>query len=123
MDTRSGQRYDLILDMVGNRSLSQLRRILTPRGTLVLVGGEGSGRWIGAVGRSIRALAVSPFVSQRLRMIVATANTKDLRFLTDLIEAATVSPVIDRTYSLREAPDAVRYLIAGRARGKVVITV
>ncbi|HEY5529179.1 MAG TPA: NAD(P)-dependent alcohol dehydrogenase [Thermoleophilia bacterium] len=121
--TQSGQRYDLILDMVGNRSLSHLRRALTPRGTLVLVGGEGGDRWIGAVGRSIRALVVSPFVSQRMRMIVATANTEDLQFLKELIEAAKVTPVIDRTYSLSEVPDAIRYLNDGHARGKIVITV
>lgn len=121
--TRGGQKYDLILDMVGNRSLSHLRRALTPRGTLVLVGGEGGDRWIGAVGRSIRALVVSPFVSQRMRMIVATANTEDLQFLKELIEAAKVTQVIDRTYSLSEVPDAIRYLNDGHARGKIVITV
>jgi NADPH:quinone reductase-like Zn-dependent oxidoreductase len=121
--TRSGQRYDLILDMAGNRSLSQLRRALTPRGTLVLVGGEGGDRWIGAVSRSIRALVVSPFVSQRLRMIISTPNTEDLRFLKELIEAAKVRPVVDRTYPLSEVPDAMRYLNEGHARGKIVITV
>lgn len=121
--TRSGQRYDLILDMGGNRSLSQLRRALTPRGTLVLVGGEGGNRWIGAVGRSLRALVVSPFVSQNLRMIFATAKTEDLRFLKALIEAAKVTPVIDRRYPLSAAPDAIRYLTEGHARGKIVITV
>jgi NADPH:quinone reductase-like Zn-dependent oxidoreductase len=120
---RSGQRYDLILDMGGNRSLSQLRRALTPRGTLVLVGGEGGDRWTGGMGRSIRALMVSPFVSQSLRMITAWANTKDLRFLTDLIEAGRVTLVIDRTYPLSEVPDAIRYLNGGHARGKIVITV
>ena len=89
----------------------------------MLVGGEGGDRWIGAVGRSIRALVVSPFVSQRMRMIVATANTEDLQFLKELIEAAKVTPVIDRTYSLSEVPDAIRYLNDGHARGKIVITV
>lgn len=121
--TRSGQQYDLILDMGGNRSLSQLRRVLTLRGTLVLVGGEGGGRWLGFVGRLLRALVVSPFVSQNLRRIFSTANTEDLRFLTELIEAGTVRPVIDRTYPLSEVPDAIRYLEEGHARGKVVITV
>jgi NADPH:quinone reductase-like Zn-dependent oxidoreductase len=121
--TRSGQRYDLILDMGGTRSLSDLRRALTPRGTLVLVGGEGGDRVIGALSRSIRALVVSPFVSQSLRMIIATAKTKDLQFLKELIEAGKLTPVIDRTYSLSEVPDAIRYMSAGRARGKIVITV
>jgi NADPH:quinone reductase-like Zn-dependent oxidoreductase len=122
--TRSGQQYDLILNMGGNRSLSQLRRALTPRGTLVLVGGEGGDRWIGAaMGRSMRALVLSPFVSQSLRMVLGAAKTEDLRFLTELIEAAKVTPVIDRTYSLNEVEDAIRYLNEGHARGKIVITV
>jgi NADPH:quinone reductase-like Zn-dependent oxidoreductase len=121
--TRSGQRYDLILDMVGDRSLSQLRRALTRRGTAVLVGGEGGGRWIGALGRSIRALAVSPFVGQNLRMIVAAAKAEDLRVLADLVEAGKVRPVVDRTYPLSEVPDAIRYLNGGHARGKIVIDV
>jgi NADPH:quinone reductase-like Zn-dependent oxidoreductase len=121
--TRSGQRYDLILDMGGNRSLSQLRRALTPAGTLVLVGGEGGGRLIGgAMGRSMRALALSPFVSQRLRMIIARAKSEDLRLLKELFEAGKVIPVIDRTYPLSGVPDAIRELYSGRARGKFVIT-
>ena len=122
--TRSGQRYDLILDMGGNRSLSNLRRALTPRGTLVLVGGEAGDRWIGgAMSRSMRALVVSPFVSQKLRMMIATPNTDDLRFLKEFIEAGKVTPVIDRTYPLSEVPDAMRYLREGHAHGKIVITV
>jgi NADPH:quinone reductase-like Zn-dependent oxidoreductase len=121
--TRSGQQYDLILDMVGNRSLSQLRRALTPRGTLVLVGGEGGDRLIGALSRSMRALVEAPFVSQRLRPVLGAVNTQDLQFLKGLIEAAKVTPVIDRTYPLSEVSDAIRYLIGGQARGKIVITV
>jgi NADPH:quinone reductase-like Zn-dependent oxidoreductase len=121
--TRSAQRYDLILDMVGNRSLSQLRRALTPRGTLVLVGGEGGDRWIGALSRSMRALVVSPFVSQRLRPVLGAANTYDLEFLKELIEAGKVRPVVDRTFPLSEASNAIRYLNEGHARGKVVIAV
>jgi hypothetical protein len=90
----------------------------------VVVGGEGGDRWIGgALLRSLRALVVSPFVSQRLRPILAIANTQDLQFLTELIEAGKVTPVVDRTYSLSEVPDAIRYLNAGRARGKIVISV
>jgi NADPH:quinone reductase-like Zn-dependent oxidoreductase len=122
--TRSGQRYDLILDTGGNRSLTQLRRALTPRGTLVLVGGEGGDRWIGSgVKRSLRALVLSPFVSQRLRPMSSVANAKDLVVLKQLIEAGEVAPVIDRTYSLRETPGAIRHLEEGGARGKVVISV
>jgi NADPH:quinone reductase-like Zn-dependent oxidoreductase len=121
--TRSAQRYDLILDMVGNRSLAQLRRALTPRGTLVLVGGEGGDRWIGALSRSMRALVVSPFVSQQLRPVLGAANTQDLEFLKDLVEAGKVRPVVDRTYPLSEVPDAIRYLTNGHARGKIIIIV
>jgi NADPH:quinone reductase-like Zn-dependent oxidoreductase len=122
--TQNGQRYDLILDTGGNRSLSQLRSALATKGTLVLVGGEGGGRWIGgAMGRSMRALMLSPFVSQQLRMIVAKAKAADLEFLTELIEAGKVTPVIDKTYPLSEVPDAIRHLAAGHARGKLVITV
>src|SRR5438270_10068825 len=99
--------------MVGNRSLSQLRQALTPRGILVLVGGEGGDRWIGALSRSMRALVVSPFVSQRLRPVLGAANTPDLKFLKGLIEAGKVRPVIDRTFPLSESPDAIRYLSNG----------
>ena len=121
--TLSGQRYDLILDMGGNRALSDLRRALTPRGTLVLVGGEGGDRWVGGMGRSIQALVVSPFISHSLRTIVATANTHDLQFLTELIDDGRVVPVVDRTYSLSDVPDAIRYLREGHALGKIAITV
>jgi NADPH:quinone reductase-like Zn-dependent oxidoreductase len=122
--TQDGRRYDLILVMGGDRSLSELRRALTPKGTLVLVGGEGGGRLVGgALGRSVRALALSPFVSHNLRMVVATAKAADLQILTELIEAGKVAPVIDRTYPLSQVPDAIRHLHAGQARGKVVITV
>jgi NADPH:quinone reductase-like Zn-dependent oxidoreductase len=119
--TQSGRHYDLVLDMGGNRPLSQLRRALTPRGTLVLVGGEGGDRWVGAVGRSLRALAISPFVSQHLRMVVAKPNAGDLRLLGDLIAAGTITTVMDRTYPLGEVPEAIQYLAAGLARGKVAI--
>jgi NADPH:quinone reductase-like Zn-dependent oxidoreductase len=117
------ERYDLILDMAGTRSLSQLRRALTPRGTLVPVGGETGGRWFGGVGRSLGAVALSPFVSQTLRPIVALANAADLRFLAELIEAGKVRPVVDRTYPLAGAADAIRRLHGGAARGKLVIAI
>jgi NADPH:quinone reductase-like Zn-dependent oxidoreductase len=120
--TRTGQQYDLILDMGGNRSLSQLRRALTPHGTLVLVGGEGGDRWIG-IGRSLQALLVSPFVSHNLRPLSSKLNQADLQFLKGLIDAGKVTPVIDRTYALSEVSSAIRYLHEGRARGKLVITV
>lgn len=117
------QRYDLILDIGGNRSLSHLRRALTPQGTLVLVGGEGGGRWIGGMDRQVRALAMSPFIRQRLKMFIAREHYEELQVLTELIEAGKITPVIDRTYPLSEVPEAIRYLQEGRARGKVVITV
>ncbi|MGH9262336.1 MAG: NAD(P)-dependent alcohol dehydrogenase [Acidimicrobiales bacterium] len=119
----TGQDYDVILDIGGNRSLSHLRRALTREGTLVLVGGEGGGRWIGGMDRQVRALAISPFVPQRLRMFIAREHYEELLFLTELIEAGKITPVIDRTYPLSEVPEAIRYLHAGQARGKVVITV
>ena len=120
---QQGERYDLILDIGGNRALSQLRRVLTPGGTLVIIGGEEGGRWLGGMDRWLRALLASPFVSHNLRAFVAKSNKADLQLLKELIEAGKVRPVIDRTFPLNEAPDALRYLEEGRARGKVVIVV
>ncbi len=120
--TRNGRPYDLILDLGGNRPLSHLRRVLTPRGTLVLVGGEGGDRWIG-IGRSLQALVVSPFVSQKLRPLASKPNHADLQMLRGLIESDALRPVIDRTFPLSEVPAAMTYLRAGRARGKLVISV
>jgi len=121
--TQSGQKYDLILQLAGTRSPSECRRALTSKGTLVLSSGESGGRWIGPVDRIIKAVVLSPFVSQKLSTFVAKADGEDLQFLKELIEAGKVTPVIDRTYSLSEAPEAIRYLEEGHARGKVVITV
>jgi NADPH:quinone reductase-like Zn-dependent oxidoreductase len=121
-DFADGQRhYDLILDIGGNSRLSRLRRALAPRGTLVIVGGEG-GRWTG-VGRQLRALALSVLIRQRLTTFVSGHRQADLDTLHRLIETGQVTPVIDRTYPLAEAPQAVRHLHAGHARGKIVITV
>ncbi len=119
----TGERYDLILDIAGNRSVSHLRRALAPRGTLVIVGGEGGGRWFGGIDRQLRALVLSPFVGQRLGTFIAKQNGEDLVVLKELIEAGKVTPVIGKTYPLNEVPEAVRYLEEGHARGKVVITV
>ena len=121
--TAGNQRYDVVLDIGGNRRLSHLRRILTPRGTLVLIGGEEGGQWLGGLDRSLRAVVLSLFVRQTLAMLVSTENSKDLGALRDLIETAQISPAIDRTYPLRETPDAIQYVSENRARGKVVITV
>ena len=115
-------RYDLILDIGGNSSLSRLRRALTRRGTLVIVGGEGGGRWIG-IGRQLRALALSPFVRQRLTMLAPKEHYTVLERLTELIEDGKLVPAIERTYPLNEVPDAMRHLQAGRARGKLVISI
>ena len=117
-----GKQYDLILDIGGNPALSRLRRALTPHGTLVIVGGEDGGRWIG-MGRQVRALALSPFVGQRLTILGPKEHYTVLERLTELIENGQVAPVIEQTYPLNEMPDAMRQLVAGRARGKLVITV
>jgi NADPH:quinone reductase-like Zn-dependent oxidoreductase len=117
------RRYDAILDIGGNSRLSHLRRALTPCGRLVIVGGETDGRWLGGFDRQLRALLLSPLVSQKLGTFVASENSEDLMALRDLIESGQVAPVIDRTYPLSEAPAAIRYVIEGHARGKVVITV
>ncbi len=118
----TGQRYDVILDTGGNRSLTRLRRALTPRGTLVIVGGETGGRWLGGIDRLLRALVLSPFVGQKLAPLTASENGQDLSVLAELIESGAVTPAIDRTYPLNEVPKAIRYLEEGHARGKVVIT-
>jgi NADPH:quinone reductase-like Zn-dependent oxidoreductase len=120
---QSEGRYDLVFQLAGAASPSDLRRALTPKGTLVLSSGDSDGRWIGPVSRSIKALLLSPFVSQRLAGFTVRPKREDLRFVSELIEAGKVTPVIDRTYSLREVPDAIRYLEEGHARGKVVITI
>jgi NADPH:quinone reductase-like Zn-dependent oxidoreductase len=117
------RRYDLILDIAGARSLSHLRRALAPRGTLVIVGGEGGGRWFGGIDRQLRASVLSPFVSQKLGTFVAKQNGEDLVVLKELIEAGKVVPVVGRTYALRDASEAIRDLERGHGRGKVVITV
>jgi NADPH:quinone reductase-like Zn-dependent oxidoreductase len=116
-------RYDLILDIGGNSALSRLRHALTPEGTLVIVGGEGGGRWLGGTDRQIRAMLLSPFVGQKLGTFVNKENHEDLLVLKELIESGRVTPLIDRTYPLSEVPEAIRYLQEGHARGKVVITV
>ena len=116
-------RYDVILDTAGRRSLARLRRALAPRGTLVIVGGEGGGRWLGGFDRQMRAPIVSLFVRQSLRPLISKERGEDLVVLTELIEAGKVTPSIDRSYPLSEAAEAIRYLAEGNARGKVVITV
>ena len=117
------QRYDLILDTAGRRSLSHLRRALTPRGTLAIVGGEGGGRWTGGFGRQFRAALLSPFVGQRLRPVSSVERQGDLLVLKDAIEAGKVTPVITTTHPLDEAAQALRDADEGHGRGKIVITI
>ncbi|WP_374778167.1 NAD(P)-dependent alcohol dehydrogenase [Streptomyces sp. NBC_01310] len=119
--TDGTRRYDVILDIAGNRPVSRLRRALTARGTLVIVGGEGGGRWIGGNQRQLGALLLSPFVGHRLSTLASTEHHNELEVLTELIEAGSVTPVVDRTYPLAEVPDAIRYLREGHVRGKIVI--
>jgi len=115
-------RYDVILDIAGNRSLSLLRRALTPRGTLVIVGAEDAGKLLG-VRRQLRASALSPFVRQKLGTFISKERGEDLEELRTLLEAGTITPVIGRTFPLDLVPEAIRYLRDRRARGKIVITV
>jgi NADPH:quinone reductase-like Zn-dependent oxidoreductase len=113
--------YDLILDIGGTPSLSRLRRALTSRGTAVIAGGEAGGRWLGGTDRQLRALALSPFVSQRLTTFVNKEHFAGLERLGELADRGLLVPVIERTYPLAETPSAMRHLVAGQARGKLVI--
>jgi NADPH:quinone reductase-like Zn-dependent oxidoreductase len=120
--TNGTQRYDLILDCIGNHSLSAFRRVLNPEGTYIIVGGPADRWMIGFLARLIKALVLSRFVSQKLVMVGAKSSKADLAVLHDLMKVGKVTPVIDRQYRLGEVPDAIRYLEEGHARGKVVIT-
>ncbi|MGH9084218.1 MAG: NAD(P)-dependent alcohol dehydrogenase [Acidimicrobiales bacterium] len=118
-----GRRYDAILDIGGSRSLSELRHALNARGTLVIVGGETGGRWLGGFDRSLRAVLLSPFVSQSLGMLTSKENTADLEALGELIQKGVVAPTVDRTYQLSETAAAIRDVHDGRIRGKAVIAI
>jgi NADPH:quinone reductase-like Zn-dependent oxidoreductase len=123
-DPTAGQhRYDVVIDIGGNRPVSHLRRALTPRGTLVITGGENGGSWLGGIGRNIGAQLLSPFVRQRLTAFVARERRADLMSLRDLAGCGAVTPAIERTYPLSQADAALRHLAEGRARGKVVISI
>ena len=121
--TDGTRRWDLILDTAGHRSLSQLRQALTPKGTLVIVGSEGRGRWLGGFDRSLRAPLLARLVGQRLRMLASKPGQEDLQTLRELLEAGKLTPVIDRTYPLGDVPEAMRQMVEGHTRGKLVITV
>jgi NADPH:quinone reductase-like Zn-dependent oxidoreductase len=117
------RRYDVIIDVGGNSRLSRLRRALTPKGTLVIAGGETDGRWLGGADRQVRAKVLSLFVSHKLGTFVSKETAEDLMVLRQLIEAGDVKPVIDRTYPLSDVAAAIRHLVDGRARGKIVIMI
>jgi NADPH:quinone reductase-like Zn-dependent oxidoreductase len=119
--TQGEQRYDLIFDCVGNRSLSACRRVLRSKGTLLIVGGSSKGNWLGPLLPLLKAIVMSPFVSQTLAPFLARGSKPDLIVMKELLEAGKVTPVIDRTYPLSEVAEAIRYLEEGHARGKVII--
>jgi NADPH:quinone reductase-like Zn-dependent oxidoreductase len=121
--TTSGQRYDLLFDTVGNHPLSACRRVLNPKGILVMVGAPGDARLMSILARLIGALVLSLFLSQRLVIFLARSNSEDLTILGQLLATGKVTSVIDRRFSLSEVPEALRYLEEGHARGKVAITV
>ena len=114
-------RYDVILDIAGNRPISHVRNALTPRGTLLIVGGEDAGNWLG-MRRQLQAAALSPFIGQKLGFFIAKQRSDDLEELRKLLEAGAVRAVVDRTFPLEEVPQAITYLRGGHALGKVVIT-
>src|SRR5438874_3079901 len=119
------QRYDVILDNVPNHSLSECRRILTPNGKYVMIGGGGANdnRWAGPFGRVIKTMVMSPFINQKMGMMMADSNHNDLSILADMMQSGKLKPIIDRTYKLNELSAAIAYVEEGHARGKVVITV
>jgi NADPH:quinone reductase-like Zn-dependent oxidoreductase len=123
--TKGEQRYDVILDNVANHSLSECKRVLTPKGKYVLIGGGGASEQglIGVMARPLKAMILSPFISQQMGMMMADTNQKDLTVLADMMETGKLKPVIDRTYKLDQVPEAIRYLEEGHARGKVIIAV
>jgi len=119
--TQDSQHYDLVFDTVGNHSLTELRRVMTPAGTLVMVGGGSDGNWIGPFMGPLKALLISPFVGQKMTFMLARLNQQDLNALAELMASGKVTPVIDRRYALSELPAAMGYVEEGHARGKVII--
>ena len=117
------RRYDLIIDIAGNSPLARLRRALAPTGTAVIVGGEDGGNLTGGLDRQLRALALTPFVGQRLTGVGSKERGSDMERLADLVSAGNVTPSLDRTYPLDRVPDAVRHLEAGQVRGKIAVTI
>lgn len=118
-----GTRYDVIIDLAGNRPLTRLRRCLTPTGTLVIAGGENGGRWLGGTQRQLAAVALSPFVRHRLTALLSRESGEDLATLSGLVDEGLLRPALERTYALHEAAKAIDHLAAGHVRGKVALTV
>ena len=123
--TKSDQKYDVILDNVGTQPISGFRRVLAPKGIYVLIGGGGpnDGRIVGPLARPVKLLFMSPFISQKMGMMMAEIRQEDLAILADLMQSGKVKPVIDRTYPLSQVREAMQYLEAGHARGKVILTI
>jgi NADPH:quinone reductase-like Zn-dependent oxidoreductase len=121
-DLDDGTRYDVVLDIAGLRPIRQVRRLLTVTGTLVSVGGEGGDRWLGGTHRQLAALALSPFVSQRLTALLSKENADDLDTLAQLVDQGRLRPALERTYALHEAAKAIDHVASGHARGKVAVT-
>jgi NADPH:quinone reductase-like Zn-dependent oxidoreductase len=119
--TQLGPAFDLILDNVGNRSLSELRQVLKPSGTLVIIGGPSGDPWIGPMAAPLKASVVGPFVDQEMVFLMAELNQADLQILSDLMQSGKLTPVIDRSFALKDISAAMTYLEAGRARGKVIV--
>ncbi|HXZ59578.1 MAG TPA: NAD(P)-dependent alcohol dehydrogenase [Steroidobacteraceae bacterium] len=121
--TKGAERYDLIIDNVGTHSVADYRHVLNPNGNYVMIGSATTGHWFGWLEIPLEARILSPFMSQKFGMMLAELNKDDLAVLSELLQSGKVTPVIDRTYKLSEAPEALRYLEKGHARGKVVLSV
>jgi NADPH:quinone reductase-like Zn-dependent oxidoreductase len=121
--TQRDERYDVVIDNVGNRDLMELKKVLKPNGKIVIVGAPKGGRWIAPLWNPLKAAIARPFLDEEIGWFIAETNQEDLKFLVDHISAGTLRPVIDRSYTLDEVPDAMRYLQTWRARGKILIEV
>jgi NADPH:quinone reductase-like Zn-dependent oxidoreductase len=120
--TNGAERYDLILDMVGNKGLLECRRALKPDGRYIMIGGP-KGRWVAPMDTIVRAFLLKPFIKQEMSFMMSEVKRDDLLVLRDLMQSGKVTPVIDKSYPLNQTSEAVAYVETGRARGKVVITV
>lgn len=121
--TLRGERYDVVIDNVGNRDLMELKKVLKPNGRIVIVGAPKGGRWIAPLWNPLKAVVARPFLDEEIGWFVADTNQQDLKFLVDRVSAGSLRPVLDRSYTLDEVPDAMRYLQTWRARGKILIEI